>query len=158
MHWSVVGFQGFDEYSLLMKEIRQVIALYMKDSLRKSISVMKQSLMVLVLNASWISCHICFTFLWNIIIGCTWQTRKSGIFSTCSSLQTSSITSKLWAELSVTTKSTLFTKSLSLNFQAVYNILYVISWSSFKLALDSVNIFKVGNARYLPSTEKDWTM
>ena len=45
-------FQGFDEYSLLMKEVRQVIVLYMKDSLRKSISIMKQSLMVLVPNAS----------------------------------------------------------------------------------------------------------
>ena len=102
-------FQGFDEYSLLMKEVRQVIALYMKDSLQKSISVMKQSLMVLVPNASWISCHTSFTFLWNIIIGCTWQTRKSGIFSTCSCLQTSSITPKLWAVLSVITKSILFT-------------------------------------------------
>ena len=53
-------FQGFDEYSLLMKEVRQVIALHMKDSLQKSISVMKQSLMVLVPNAS------CLNFLPHI--------------------------------------------------------------------------------------------
>ena len=112
-------FQGFDEYSLLMKEVRQVIALHMKDSLRKAIPVMKQFLMVLVPN-----------------------------------------TPKLWSILSVITKSILLTKSLSLNFQAVAatNILYVISWISFKLALDYVIIFKVGNSCYLPSIKKDWTM
>ena len=143
------GFHGFDEKSLFINEHKQVTALQINDSFHKSALVMKQSLMVLVPNASWRSCHTCLICFWNIFIGWTLQINESCKLSVLNSAQISFMTS-LRAEQSVITK---------FNFQPdkAANILNVVSCKSFKLALVSEKMFNVGNALYFPLLENDCT-
>ena len=144
------GFHGFDEKSLFINEYKQVTALQINDSFHKSTFVMKQSLMVLVPNASWLSRHTCLISFWNIFIGWTLQINESCKLSVSNSAQISFMTTSLRAEQSVITK---------FNFQPdkAANILNVISCKSFKLALVSEKMFNVGSALYFPLIENEST-
>ena len=125
------------------------MALMMKSSFAKSISVRKHSLTLSDPIVLWIRRNNYFTFLCIIINGWMLHVKAFGaLIST--SLQTLSITSKLWDILSVITKSMFARISYSVylklvtankNFRGIISIFYSES-------LDIEKILKVGSTRW----------
>ena len=111
-------FQGLAEQSLFMKFDKPVMAFVMKSSLANQISVRKQSFTLLDPIVSCISRKTSLTFRCIIISGWTLHVSARG-GSTSYSLQTLSITSRLWAVLSVITKSMFERMSCSVYLKSV---------------------------------------
>ena len=96
-------FHGFAELSLLMKDVKHLMAMVMKSSPAKSTSTRKQSTIRSLPRVSWRSWKTPFTLLWNIINGCTLHSNAFGV-SASNRSQTLSTTVRLWLVLSVIKK------------------------------------------------------
>ena len=129
-----------------MKDVKQCKAFSNKESLQKSISTIKRSLITLVPSTLRISLNTLSTFLCIIIKRWTLHTNDKGELSAPSSVPTSWITPRLCAVLSVMTKWIRSYISTSRYFLPVAKetISRVIFSSSVRLCTDSVKTGNVG--------------
>ena len=145
-------FHGFAEKSLLMNDVKHLIALVMKSLPAKSTSTRKQSTIRSLPGVSWRSWNTSLSFLWNIMSGCMLHNSAFGASASKRS-HTFSVTVRLWLVLSVITKSILSSNSFSVYLyptEAV-NMRIVITSNSSRLSHVSVKIERVGRGRWIPS-------
>ena len=135
------------------------MAVVMKSSFAKSLSVRKHSLTLSDPIVLWIRWNSSFTFLCIIIIINGWMLHVKAFGALISSsLQTLSITSKLWDILSVITKSMFARISYSVDLRLVVaNNRFRVIISFFSESLYFEKILMVGSTRWILLIVKDWT-